>query len=97
MNSEKYISINQLCTHYQIESSFLLQLNEMKLIEIKTIKKEYFIPQDTLIDVEKMLRMHHQLGINIEGIDAIFNLLHKINALHEELNSYKNRFSRYEN
>jgi hypothetical protein len=40
--------------------------------------------------------MHHELDINIEGIDTIFNLLKKIETLQEELIITKNKLKLYE-
>jgi hypothetical protein len=43
-----------------------------------------------------MIRLHHELEINLEGIDTIFNLLRKIDGLKNELANTKNRLKFYE-
>ena len=97
MKSENFIPLNHLCSHYQVEISFFYNLNEMGLIEIKTIEQSPYIHEDKLIDIEKIIRMHHELEVNIEGIDVIFNLLKKLDAKENELISIKNRLRIYEN
>ena len=44
-----------------------------------------------------MIRIHHELNINIEGIDVVFNLLHKVDDLQSEIDAVRNRLRLYEN
>ena len=96
MSIENYIPINQLCTHYQIEMSFFTSLNEYGLIEITTIEQTPFVHKDEVGDIEKIMRMHQELDINLEGIDTILHLLEKIKVLQTELNETKNKLRLYE-
>lgn len=96
MNIENYISLNQLCVSYQLEMSFFNELNEIGLIEIISTEQDDYIHTDRLVDVEKMIRLYHELDINIEGIDIVFNLLYKINDLQDQLLDVKNRLRLYE-
>jgi hypothetical protein len=68
----------------------------MGLLEIKTIEETQYIHPDAIYEIEKMIRMHQELDINTEGIDIVFNLLQKIDALQNELVSTKNRLRIYE-
>jgi hypothetical protein len=96
MMSEKLISIKTICTNYNIEYSFIDSLFEIGLIEITTIDKIHYLEKNKITDIEKMMRLHHELGINIEGIDVISNLTIKIKNLQEEINYLKNRIQFYE-
>ncbi|MDO9276339.1 MAG: chaperone modulator CbpM [Lutibacter sp.] len=97
MNKENFISLHKLCELYKVEMSFFSNLNEIGLIQITTIEQLQYIQQDKINDIEKMIRMHIDLNINIEGIDIAFNLLQKIDELENELISIKNRLRIYEN
>jgi len=55
------------------------------------------VHQDTLSDIEKMIRIHRELDLNIEGIDVVFNLLQKVASLKSELNLVRNKLQLYEN
>ena len=48
-------------------------------------------------DLEKIVRLHNELNVNLEGIDVVFNLLEKERKLRKELNAVKNRLRLYEN
>lgn len=97
MSKENFIPIHKLCELYQVEMSFFSSLNEIGLIQFITIEESNYIHQDKINDIEKMIRMHLDLEINIEGIDIAINLLQKIDELENELISIKNRLKIYEN
>ncbi len=96
MKIENLISIQTICNNYNIEFSFINSLNEYSLIEITTIDKIQYLPKNKINEIEKMVRLHHELDINLEGIDVISNLLEKINTLHNEVDFLKNRLDFYE-
>ena len=96
MDTKEFISIMQLCENYHVETAFFNQLHEVGLIQIITIEETLYVHQDTLNDVEKMIRFNQELNINIEGIDVIFNLLQKMNSLQHQLNTTQNRLRLYE-
>lgn len=91
------IAITTLCSQYEIDFSFIDALNKTGLIQIVIIEHDQFIYQDQIGDLEKMIRLHNELNVNLEGIDVVFNLLEKEKALRKELNAVKNRLRLYEN
>jgi hypothetical protein len=96
MGIQDLILIDELCVHYKLELSFFDDLDNNGLIEIQVFEQQKFIHQDSISDLEKMIRLHHELHINLEGIDTIFNLLKRIGTLQDELISTKNRLRLYE-
>jgi hypothetical protein len=97
MNVENLVLLDNLSKHYQIEITFFSNLNEMGLLHIIIIDNYKYIHVDQIQDLEKMIRMHHDLDLNIPGIEVAFNLLKKIDQLQSELISTKNRLRLYEN
>lgn len=97
MNIENFVLLDNLSKHYQIEITFFINLNEMGLIQIIMIENSKYIHIDQIHELEKMIRMHHDLDLNIPGIEVAFNLLKKIDQLQSELISTKNRLRLYEN
>lgn len=96
MSKETYIEVSKLCLHYNADLTFFSNLNDYGLIEIVTIEQSQYILQDKIPELEKMIRIHDELNVNIEGIDVIINLLQKIDDLQTDLNSIKNRLKIYE-
>jgi len=97
MNKRKLISTQVLCSHYDIEISFFDALNKMGLIQVEIIEQVQFIHHDKIRDLEKIIRLHNDLNVNLEGIDVVFNLLEKEKELRHELITLKNKLRLYEN
>jgi microsomal dipeptidase-like Zn-dependent dipeptidase len=97
MDNIKLISLTQFCKHYKVPSTFINALHEYELIEIIATEKENFLKVTQLNEIEKMMRLHYDLDINLEGIDAIYNLLKQVETLQEEIVMLKNRLEFYEN
>lgn len=97
MSKENFIPLHKLCTLYKVDMSFFSSLGEIGLIQITNMEETQFIHQDKITDIEKIIRIHYELGVNIEGIDIVFNLLQKIDDLESELILTKNRLRFYEN
>jgi len=85
MEYEKLISLKKFCIHYKVKESIVLSLDEFGLITIHKIDQEYFLNTDDIVELEKMLRLHCDLGINLEGIDAIIVLLKQNKVLRHKL------------
>ena len=96
MKAETYIPIQTICTHYEVETTFLEGLNDYGLIEITTIEQLPCIHQNHIKNLESMIRLHDDLHLNFEGIDTVFNLLEKVEHLQDELRNIKNRLRIYE-
>lgn len=96
MKKPKLIQLDTLCKHYRVERSFFTRLQEIGLIEIERVKETYYVHPDQIIEVEKIVRIHQDLEVNIEGIDVVFNLLKKIETLQQQLDDARNRLNRLE-
>lgn len=96
MENEHLIQIEQFCVHYNIEYSFIKSLTEFGLLEITTIEDTHYLPKEYIGNLEKMIRLHYDLDINIEGIEAISHLLQRVDHLQAELTLLKNRLRQYE-
>lgn len=97
MNTKDLIPIEQFCEIYEIEFSFINSLNDFGLIELTYIDKNEFIALEKIQVIEKIIRLHNDLGVNFEGIDIITNLMQKIDTLQKRLNTIENQLNIYEN
>lgn len=96
MNTENLIPTQKFCDYYQVEFSFINSLNEFGLIKIVSIEEAQYIPLEQVQEVEKMIRLHYDLDINLEGIEAISHLLQRMGDIQQELNQLKDRLNFYE-
>ena len=96
MSTKNLISIQQVCKQYDIEISFIDSLIDYGLIETQPDDQYTYIEQEHIRDLERMIRLHHDLGVNLEGIDIITNLINRIENLQNQLHSIENRLRLYE-
>lgn len=83
------ILVNDYCRQCHIEPSFIIELEEGGLLELHVVDGTQYIPEIQLYELERYVRLHYDLSINIEGIDAICHLLRQIDELHEEIRRLK--------
>jgi len=91
MNSKNLIQIKQFCVYHEIENTFITELNNYGLVEIIIEEEDEYLHSEQLPAIEKMIRLHYDLNINMEGIDAIYHLLNKIETLQQDLNTTQNK------
>ncbi|SHN11025.1 chaperone modulator CbpM [Mucilaginibacter sp. OK098] len=85
------IATKEISTYHDVEYTFINSLGEAGLVKLKVIKKDTYIPETELQKLEKMIRMHHELDINVAGIEAIIHLLDRVEHMQEELRMLRNR------
>jgi hypothetical protein len=91
MSNEHLIAVNEFCTAHQIEITFIESLAQHGLITIETVNEQRAIHDTELPSLEKMVRLHYDLEINLEGIETIFHLLERIETLQHEMHELKKR------
>lgn len=97
METRDLILIEHFCANHEIEFSFIDSLHQFGLIEVIIHDDNKYIHQEQLNEVERMMRMHYELDIIMEGIDVISHLLKRMNSLQDELRITQNKLRLYEN
>ena len=90
MEQDELIPVNDFCMYHNIEYSFINSLENSGLISVTSVQQSAFIPLDEMSKLEKFVRLHYDLDINLEGIETINYLLEKIEAMQEEILKLKN-------
>ncbi|MFL9837317.1 chaperone modulator CbpM [Flavobacterium sp. ST-75] len=96
MESNEYIPVKVFCQHHSIEITFIDTLQEYNLVKVVTIEQEECLPVGEVSEAERMIRLHNELNINMEGLDAVFHLLQKMKNMQTEIEGLKNRLRFYE-
>jgi hypothetical protein len=96
MEKDELIRMESFCMIYETEPAFLHLLEESGLVEIVHEQDEEYIAATALQQLEKFMRLHHDLDINANGLEAIAYLLQKIGSLQDEISRLKNRLDLYE-
>lgn len=96
MENNELIPAGDFCLHHNIEMSFIHELEERGLIETTLVETQTFLYPGTLSQLERMVRLHYDLDINMEGLESISHLLQRLNGLQTYINRLQNRLRRYE-
>lgn len=96
MDTNELIAVKTFCDGHRIEVSFVTALTDFSLIEIVQVGGDIFIPRHQLPELEKLARLHKELNINPEGLDAVLHLLGKVQAMQLEIDTLKKRLKLYE-
>ena len=75
------IIINDFCDRCHVDPSFIMELEEDGLIEVRVIDEERYLPTSQLAELERYTHLYYDLSINIAGIDAIHHMLERIDCL----------------
>ena len=96
MESHDLIAVEIFCSHYQVDISFIEDLNHSGLLDVKNIEEKTFLDPGELQKLEQLIRMRYEFNINLEGIEAISHLLDRLKSLQAEITTLKNRLRLYE-
>lgn len=96
MQKKELIIVNEFCTRQNIDISFIYALQDSGLIEVIVSEEKLCIPEHQLYELEKIVRLYYEMGINMEGIETINHLLRKMNEMQELITKLNNRLSFYE-
>ena len=96
MATRHLITITDFCGYHQIDHTFITSLHEAGLVKIDTVNETPYIPEAELQKLEQMIRLHHDLEINIAGIEAISHLLQRVESLNQDIRNMRNKLLFYE-
>lgn len=95
METEDMIVLNDFCSNHQVEISFIRSLEEYGLIETIIVNETVCVRGNELSKLEQIIRLHQELNINPEGIDAINILLKRIEYMQNEITELRNKLDFY--
>ncbi len=90
---EELIALEIFCHHCQVELTFVKNLSESGLVELIEEEEKLFIPSYEIDQLERLTRLHYDIGVNIEGLEAIQHLLNKLKQAREELKRAENEIA----
>ncbi len=96
MESEELIPLQAYCSTSHVSISLIDDLAESGLVQITVQAEQRYIPAGQLAHIERLVRLHDDLDINVEGLEAIEHMLARMHAMQEELQQLRNRLRRYE-
>jgi chaperone modulatory protein CbpM len=96
MENGDMVMLDDFCASHRLEISFIHSLEENGLIETVAVNQALYITSNDLPKLEQITRLHQDLNINPEGIDAISHLLRHMDEMKQEITHLRKRLSFYE-
>jgi len=96
MEHEDSIPASEFCIHHNIQLSFIHKLSDNGMIITRMVEDNIHLPISELKLVEKIIHLHFELEINLEGIEAIIHLLNRVQDLQDEITRLNTRLKAYE-
>jgi acetyl-CoA carboxylase alpha subunit len=96
METDQLIAAEKFCTYYNVTLSFVHELHEIGLIETIIVEETEFIQIPHLQKIERIIRLHDDLNINLEGIEVVDTLLNRMEKMQREMQILRNKLSLYE-
>ena len=96
MSTEEWISVELYCRHEELDADFVRSLADRGLIELVVRQEETFISAEQLPHMERLMRLHVDLDINLEGLEAISHLLERVDRMQQEMRAMEQRLRLYE-
>jgi len=96
MAAQQLIPANEFCRHHHIEISFLWSLHDCGCIVLIDNDGNNFLEPDEVVTVEKLVRLHYDLHINLEGLEVIQRLLQRQDELTNEITVLRKKLEFHE-
>jgi hypothetical protein len=96
MDAEDMIVLDEFCSNHHVEISFIQSLEEYGLVETIIVNEAICVRSNELSKLEQIVRLHQELNINPEGIDAISILLKRIENMQHQITELRNKLDFYQ-
>lgn len=83
------IIVKEYCQKSHVDPQFIISLEEDGLIDIQIVEGERYLLGSQLQDLERFVRWHEDLSVNIEGIGVIHELMGRMHDMQQELDQLR--------
>ncbi len=83
------IIVKEYCQKSHVDPSFIVSLEEDGLIDVQVVDGERCLLVSQLRDLERFVRWHEDLSVNIDGIGVIHELMGRIHQMQQEINQLR--------
>lgn len=96
MSTEQLIAIELYCRHEELDITFVQALTDRGLIQVVVQQERGYIAPEQVLRLEQLTRMHYDLDINLEGLEAVSHLLERVEHMQLEMRLLQQRLRVYE-
>lgn len=94
MEAENYIAVKDFCERHNLKEPLILAFDEYNLIHLNQVGEEYFMLENEIEKVERMVRLCHEFNISLDDKEVVYYLMRRVIKLQCELMVMKKRLGR---
>lgn len=83
------IQIEIFCEFHKIDIQLVYSIIDNGFIEVVKQEEVVFIPSSAIENLERCIRLSHDLGVNMAGLEVINNMRLKMLELREKLDNFE--------
>ena len=91
----RFIKITEYCANEKIETSFIFGLEQEGIVQIERRDEAEYLNESDLPELEMFTRWHYDLGVNLEGIDAMRHMVERMKSMQQEIRSLQHKLDFY--
>ncbi|AZJ36028.1 chaperone modulator CbpM [Tenacibaculum singaporense] len=96
MSDKELISVQKVIVHHNLDEQFIESIESFQLIEFIIKDSNKYLHTEQLPILEKIIRLHYDLEVNMQGIDVINNMLDRMDSMHKTIQQLENKLKLYE-
>lgn len=89
-----WIIIEEYCRFHNISPEFITLLQEEGLITLETDNNTRYISEHELADLERFVRLHNELEVNVAGITIIHRMRKQLEDLQSDIAVLRRRVAK---
>lgn len=89
MSTIHYISVKHFCTFHEVERDIVFEVAEYGLIDLDKRPDDYYLPEPSVTMLERILRLRHDLGLNMPGVETVMHMRERIVELQREIEALR--------
>lgn len=93
---KKFIRIQEFCEGHELQPDFVFKLEELGLIQVVWERHIPEIHRRDLEKLERLVRLHRELEINLQGLQAVQRLLEQLSLVQQENLALRNLLGRWQ-
>lgn len=93
---KKYIRIQEFCQGHNLSETFVFELHDLGVIQIRQVDDLTVFPARDLNRLERLVRLHRDLELNPQGLHAVEHVLNQLESARREIRELRSLLGRWE-
>ena len=94
---KRQITIEEFADFHQVTTELIQEFADFGLISVLKVEQQYCIDTGNIERCERAIRIHKDLGVNMEGIEIILDMREKHAEMQRELKWLRHQLEKHEN